>query len=324
MRAELLSKLDREIKARFRSINAFLVVRKGYLVFEEYFGGFSQDDPHLVASVTKSFISALIGIAIDQGFVEGVNQSVLGFFPEYVPGKQDHLKRQMTIKHLLTMTAGFQWRTGTRAHELLIDRLRRRKDWVAFILDLPVRERSFGRFQYNSGASHLLSAIITRSTGRCAQEFAAKHLFEPIGIDQPVTTMQHTFSQADVFRNTAGGWPKDPQGNSIGGWGLVLKPRDMARFGYLYLNEGEWDGKQIIPKNWIEDSVSPHTPGYGYQWWLQDVNDVFAFSAVGQGGQHIICIPQKDLVVVVASKPGSRWRDRWHLVEQFVIPAVLK
>ena len=239
MHPELLSHLEQQIKARFRSINAFLIVKQGYLVNERYYNGFGQDDKHLVASVTKSFISALIGIAIDQGFIEGVHQNVLGFFPEFMPGAHDHLKRQMTIRHLLTMTAGFQWRTGARNHELYIDRLRRSKDWVAFILDLPVRERSFGTFQYNSGASHLLSAIITRSTGSCAQEFAAEHLFEPIGIDQPATNMPHTYSQANVFRNKAGGWPKDPQGNSIGGWGLVLKPRDMARFGYLYLNGGQ-------------------------------------------------------------------------------------
>jgi CubicO group peptidase (beta-lactamase class C family) len=322
MRPELLSKLEREIKARLRTINAFLIVRRGYLVFERYFGGCGQDDKHLVASVTKSFVSALIGIAIDQGFIEGVHQSVLGFFPEYAPGAGDHLKRKMTIKHLLTMTAGFQWRTGARNHELYIDRLRRSKDWVAFILNLPVRERSFGTFQYNSGASHLLSAIITRSTGRCAQAFAAEHLFEPLGMDQPAANMGHTYSQADVFRNRAGGWPKDPQGNSIGGWGLVLKPRDMARFGYLYLNAGQWDGEQIVPKKWVEDSVLPHTPGYGYQWWLRDVNGVFVFSAVGQGGQHIFCIPQRDLVVIVASNMGSRYRERWPLLEEFVIPAV--
>jgi CubicO group peptidase (beta-lactamase class C family) len=324
MRAELLSNLEREIKTRYRSITAFLVVRRGYLVFERYYGGFGQDDAHLVASVTKSFISALIGIAIDQGYIEGVHQSVWDFFPEYSPGTHDHMKRQMTIRHLLTMTAGFQWRTGPRNHELYIDRLRRSKDWVAFILDLPVRGRSFGTFQYNSGASHLLSAIITCSTGRCAQEFAAEHLFEPIGMDQPATNMPHTYSQADVFKNTAGGWPKDPQGNSIGGWGLLLKPRDMARFGYLYLNGGQWDAKQILPKNWVEDSVSPHTPGYGYQWWLRDLNGVFVFSAVGQGGQHIFCIPQKELVVVLTSKPGSRWRDRWPLLEEFIIPAVVR
>lgn len=320
--AESLSDLGREIPARFRSISACLVIRRGYLVFESYYGRFGEDDPHLVASVTKSFVSALIGIAIDKGFIESVDQSVLGFFPEYATGAHEHLKRQMTIRHLLTMTAGFQWRTGARSHELSLDRMRRSKDWVTFILDLPVRERSFGTFQYNSGASHLLSAIITRGTGSCAQEFAAEHLFEPIGIDQPATTAEHTYSQADVFRNKTGGWPKDPQGNSIGGWGLLLKPRDMARFGYLYLNGGQWDGQQIIPAQWVEDSITPHTPDYGYQWWLRDLNGLFAFSAVGFGGNHIFCIPQKELVVIVASKPNSRWRDRWSLLEDIVIPAV--
>jgi CubicO group peptidase (beta-lactamase class C family) len=324
MRGEVLSRLDKEIQARYRSIAAFLVVRRGYLVFESYYGGCDQDAEHLVASVTKSFVSALIGIGIDQGFIEGVDQRVLDFFPEYTPGARDRLKRQMTIKHLLTMTAGFQWRTGARNHELYIDRLRRSRDWVAFVLGLPVRERSFGSFQYNSGASHLLSAIITRSTGRCARDFAAEHLLKPIGIEPPATDIDHTFSQEDVFRNRAGGWPKDPQGNSIGGWGLFLKPRDMARFGYLYLNGGQWDGVQIVPKQWVEDSVSAHTPGYGYLWWLRDVNGAFCFSAVGQGGQHIFCLPEKDLVVVVASKMGSRWRDRWVLLAKSVIPAVVE
>lgn len=323
VRAEQLSNLDQEIKARFRSINAFLIVKSSYLVFERYYRGFGQDDTHLVASVTKSFISALIGLAIKQGFIEGVHQSVLSFFPEFTPSTHDHLKRQMTIKHLLTMTTGFQWRTGARANEVLVDRMRRSKDWVAFILNLPVRERSFGMFQYNSGASHLLSAIITRSTGQCAQAFAAEYLFDPIGIDQPTTHMPHTYSQADVFSNTKQ-WPKDPQGNSIGGWGLVLKPRDMARFGYLYLNGGQWAGEQIIPQQWVEDSVSPHTPGYGYQWWLRDLNGVFIFSADGRGGQHIFCLPQKDLVVVIASQPDGRWRERWPLLEKFVIPAVVR
>jgi CubicO group peptidase (beta-lactamase class C family) len=230
----------------------------------------------------------------------------------------------MTLRHLLTMTAGFQWRTGARGKEPQINRLRRSRDWVAFILDLPVRARSVGTFQYNSAASHLLSAIITRGTGSCAQEFATDHLLEPIGIDLPATDVPHGFSQEDVFRNKALGWPKDPQGNSIGGWGLALTPRDMARFGTLYLNGGLWAGEPIVPKSWIEDSISPHTPGYGYMWWLRNVDGAFVFSADGRGGTHIICIPEKDLVVVIASKPSGRWRDRWSLLEDYVLPAVVR
>jgi CubicO group peptidase (beta-lactamase class C family) len=265
----------------------------------------------------------LTGIGIQQGYLEGVHQKVLDFFPEYTPTPGDPLKRQMTIKHLLTMTSGFQWRTGKRNRELYIERLRRSKDWVAFILNLPVLGSSFGSFQYNSANSHLLSAILTRATGRGARDFAAENLFAPLGIQPPSPNISHTYNQADVFRNTSGAWPTDPQGNSIGGWGLMLKPRDMARFGTLYLNQGRWDGAQILPRQWVADSITPHTPGYGYQWWLRDVNGVFVYSAVGQGGQHIFCIPDRDLVIVVASTLGSRWRERWHLLEEYILPAVV-
>ena len=191
MRPELLADLEREVSARFGRIRAVLINRGGQLVFERYFGGCGQDDSHLVASVTKSVLSALVGIAIDRGFIRGVDQRVLDFFPDYAPGGHERLKRRLTLKHLLTMTAGFQWRTGPRGHELFLDRLRRSRDWVAFILSLPVKERALGTFQYNSAAAHLLSAIITRSTGRCAREFAATHLFGPLGIDLPADDTPH-------------------------------------------------------------------------------------------------------------------------------------
>jgi CubicO group peptidase (beta-lactamase class C family) len=322
LRSESLSDLDQAIRVRHRSINAFLVVRNGYLVFERYYNGNAQNDKHLVASVTKSVVSALVGIAIDRGAIKGVHQRVLDFFPDHVSGEHEHLKRQLTIEHLLTMTTGFQWRTGARTRELSIDRMRRSKDWVTFVLNLPIRERTFGTFQYNSGVTHLLSAILTRSTGSCAQDFATERLFDPIGIDGPKTHEHHSYCQADVFRNRGGSWPRDPQGNSIGGWGLALSAREMARFGYLYLNQGLWEGEQIISEKWVEDSIAFHTSGYGYQWWLQETNGILIFSAVGQGGNYIFCIPERDLVVVIASTVQPRWRDRWPLLTDYLLPAV--
>ncbi|MBN1429331.1 MAG: serine hydrolase [Anaerolineae bacterium] len=318
---ELPAMLGREIEARFSSINGLLVVKNGRIVVERYYNGFDETDVHLVFSVTKSFTSALIGIAIDKGYIESVEQHVLDFFPEITIS--DVLKRQLTIKHLLTMTSGFLWRTGARAFEPMLDRMRRTENWVAFILDLPIRERIVGRFQYNSTSSHLLSAIITRATGRCAREFANEYLFRLIGIDEVPAVAQETFDQADVFRNESGGWPSDPQGHSLGGWGLALKPRDMARFGLLYLNDGKWGNRQVVSTQWIAESITPHTPGYGYQWWLRDVRGTLVYSAVGRGGHHIFCVPEKDLVVAIASQPGGRWRDRWPLVEDLIIPAVM-
>lgn len=324
MRPELLAALEREVSARFGRIRAVLITRRAQLIFEQYFGGCTQDDAHLVASVTKSVLSALVGIAIDRRFIRGVDQRVLDFFPDYAPGGHEQLKRRLTLKHLLTMTAGFQWRTGPRGHELFLDRLRRSRDWVAFILSLPVKEGALGTFQYNSAAAHLLSAIITSSTGRGAKEFAATHLFGPLGIDLPADDTPHGQSRAAVFSNRGVSWPTDPHGNSTGGWGLVLRPRDMARFGLLYLNRGRWNGVQIVPAWWVEESVTPHTPGYGYLWWLRDVNGVFVYSAAGRGGQHIFCVPEHELVVVVASEPGERFRDPWSLLEDFVLPAAAR
>ena len=305
--------LGREIDARFSSINGFVMVVRGQLVFEWYGNGFGPDDAHHVASVTKSVTSALIGIAIDHGYVKGVGQKVLDFFPEAPIRAHDVLKHEVTIEHLLTMTAGFQWRTGARAYEPMLRRMWRSTDWVAFILDLPILARSFGTFQYNSAASHLLSAILTQATDQCARAFANEHLFAPIGIAEvPASAPDDTGPQ----------WPADPQGNSTGGWGLALRPRDMARFGLLYLNGGRWNGVSIVPQAWVEASIAPHTPGYGYQWWLRDLDGVFVYTAIGRGGHHIFCVPEHEIVVAIASKQGGRWRDRWPLLAKFVIPSV--
>jgi CubicO group peptidase (beta-lactamase class C family) len=311
-----LSKLEQEIRMRFSSINGFIILRDGYLVLERYYNDFDETDAHQVFSVTKSLTSALIGIAIDRGYIEGVDQKVLDFFPEYTTN--DSLKQQLTLRSLLTMTSGFMWRTGARGFEPMMTRLWRAHNWVAFILDLPIRERLMGRFQYNSANSHLLSAIITRATGKPACEFANEHLFPAIGIDPLQMVAQ---GGDESLKGKASHWLTDPQGHSVGGWGLAITPREMARFGLLYLRKGCWNGRQVLTEQWIEQTVTPHTPGYGYQWWLRDLEGSFTYSAVGRGGHHIFCVPEKDVVVAIASEPGGRWRDRWPLMEDFVIPA---
>ena len=122
---------------------------------------------------------------------------------------------------------------------------------------------------------------------------------------------------------TVTGWIKDPKGNTIGGWGLTTTPRDMARFGFLYLNRGIWDNTRIISETWIDESIAPNSNGYGYQWWLKGMGSAFTYSAAGTGGSHIYCIPGKDLVVAIASKIARRPRDRWLLLEMCIIPAII-
>ncbi|MFT8316003.1 MAG: serine hydrolase [Clostridium sp.] len=189
-----------------------------------------------------------------------------------------------------------------------------------------------GTFKYSTAGAHLLSAIITHTTGKSAREFANQRLFKPIGMKEIPDYEMKSFGFEDLFGKNVKGWVKDPNGISTGGWGLTLTPRDMARFGFLYLNDGVWDNKQIISKAWIDQSTYPHsktqidesTAKYGYLWWLREEDGIFSYSALGDGGNVICCIPEKDLVVAIASEFIINPSDRWTLIKEGIIPAVIE
>lgn len=322
MDQEKFTTLEHMVKSQYRNINGMVVVRKGHVVFERYYNGYNPDDTHHVASVTKSFTSALIGIAIEAGCIKSVDQKVLDFFPEYIPGADDIQKRTITIRHLLTMTAPFAWKTADRRGNEPLDRLRRQRDWVMYILNLLGRNGQPGKFQYCTAGVHLLSAIITRATGMCAREFANNRLFRPLGMREIPDHEMKSFRLDDVFGENVTGWIKDPNGNTTGGWGLTITPRDMARFGFLYLNRGTWDNSQIIAGTWIDESTALNSNKYGYLWWLRQEAGTCAYAALGSGGNVICCIPEKDLVVAIASKIVSRPHDRWLLFEKCILPAI--
>jgi CubicO group peptidase (beta-lactamase class C family) len=318
---EKLTSLEQMINSQYRNINGIVIVRKGYIAFEKYYNGCTPADTHSVASVTKSFTSALIGVAIDAGYIQDVHQKVLSFFPEYTPDACDFLKRSITLRQLLTMTAPFAWKTADKRNSEPLDRLRRQRDWVAYILNLLGLNGQPGGFQYCTAGAHLLSAIITRTTGMCAREFANERLFRPTGIRQIPDHPMKSFQLEDVFGKNVTGWIKDPGGNTVGGWGLTITPRDMARFGFLYLNRGVWEDKQVISESWVEESTAPNSNNYGYLWWLRNEGGVLIYSALGSGGNVICCIPEKDLVVAIASKIDMKPRDPWLLFEKYIIPA---
>ncbi|MBI9044655.1 MAG: serine hydrolase [Anaerolineaceae bacterium] len=317
------TELEKILKSQYRNINSIVIIRKGYIAFEKYYHGYSPLETHNIASVTKSITSALIGIAIDAGHLESIDQKVLDFFPEYIPGSGEILKRTITVRHLLTMTAPFAWKTtNARGYEPL-DRLRRQPNWVRYILSQMGRNGQLGKFQYSTAGIHLLSAILTRTTGMCAREFANEHLFKPLGMKEIPDYNMESFQLEDVFGKNVTGWINDPDGNTAGGWGLTMTPRDMARFGYLYLNRGVWGNKQIVSEAWIDESTAPNPNNYGYLWWLRKEGNTFIYSAMGSGGNLICCIPGKDLVIVIASKIVSKPRDRWLLLEKCILPAVI-
>ncbi|PEW07819.1 serine hydrolase domain-containing protein [Bacillus cereus] len=313
------SEMESMIKSEYGNINGMVVVKDGYIAYERYFNGFGPDDTNHVASVTKSIISALIGIAIDKGFIKNVDQKVLDFFPEYIPDPIDKQKQEITIRHLLTMTAPYHFEDW---HEPL-DKMCMQSDWIMYILNMLDQKGSIGTFKYSTAGAHLLSTIITRSTGKSAREFANKHLFNPIGIKEIPDHEMNSYGFEDLFGKNVKGWVSDPSNNSTGGWGLTLTTRDMARLGFLYLNHGFWANKQIISKKWIDETTKLNANNYGYLWWLREEEGFSAYLALGDGGNVICCIPEKDLVVAIASKVVVNPSDRWSLIKEYVIPTVL-
>ncbi|XOK64571.1 serine hydrolase domain-containing protein [Paenibacillus elgii] len=319
MDSNKLSALEPTIKSEYSNINGMVVVRNGYIAYESYYNGYGPDDPHHVASVTKSILSALIGIAIDTGYIKSVDQKVLDFFPEYVPDAADRQKREITIRHLLTMTAPYPFEDWNEP----LDKMCMQADWVKYTLDMLGQQGSIGAFKYSTAGAHLLSAILTRSTGTSAREFANERLFKPIGMKEIPDYEMKSFGFEDLFGKNVKGWVNDPNGNSTGGWGLTLTPRDMARFGFVYLNRGHWDNHQIVSEAWIDESTAMTPHNYGYLWWLREEDGVFATLALGDGGNVICCIPEKDLVVAMASEFIIHPRDRWTLIKEWIIPAVI-
>ncbi|RWS45016.1 class C beta-lactamase-related serine hydrolase [Bacillus mycoides] len=304
-------KLDCIIKEDYKNINGMLVVQKGNFVFENYYNGYGLDDAFHIASVTKTIISALIGICIDKGYIKSVNQKVIEFFPEY------NLKAsEITVRHLLTMTAPYPYVDWQEPLEELCTQ----QDWVQYTLNRIGNGGQIGSFKYSSAGAHLLSAIITSITGKSAREFANEHLFQPIGMREIPNYNMKAFGFDDLFGKDVKGWVHDPNGISTGGWGLTLTARDMVKFGHLYLNEGIYDGKQILSKSWVKESIRMNENLYGYLWWLREEDGVFSYSAMGDGGNVICCIPEMELLVVIASGIIPEAGDRWNLIKECILP----
>ena len=282
---------------QFPDLHSLLVVRNGCLVVEEYFAGHDAEQLHMQQSVTKSFTSAAIGIAIAQGKLEGVGEPVLGFFPELADIEHvDDRKRAMTLEDLLTM------RSGTDYHEHGPDSPHYQLNemshgWTEFVLSRPMVADPGDRFQYDSGGVILMSAILKSRTGEHADTWLDEHLFAPLGI-------------------TRSSWYRNDEGHPHTGGGLGLRSRDMARFGLLYLQGGRWDGRQVVPEAWVEASWARHhvfggdsSPwiGYGYLWWIlqpdpQGDGQTDIFAACGAHGQYIFVIPEHAMVVVVTGE----------------------
>ncbi len=290
------------------NIHSLLIIRHATLVMETYFHPFGPGDRHELYSCTKSVTSALVGIAIDKGYIQGVGQKVVDFFPNRKIANLDDRKKAMTLEHLLTMTTGLEWIEGAGMEDST-SKMDLSPDLVQYVLDRPMAADPGKTFLYNNGASHLLSAILQQATGKTADEFAREYLFSRIGVK-------------------GWNWITDPQGVPLGYSELYLAPRDMARFGFLYLHNGEWDGKRIVSAAWVKASTQSYTPGsgsgYGYQWWTLDFGGLSpgGFGAEGTAGQFIIILPAQDLVVVFTGGLFENYKLPLDLVKLFILPVV--
>jgi len=278
----------------FPNVHSLLVVRNGYLVLEEYFAGHDADDLHDVQSVTKSFTSAAVGIAVGEGRIAGIDAKVLDFFPDTSGIENlDDRKRAITIENLLTMRSGTDYHEhspGSPHHQLNA----LTHGWSEFYLSRPMVSDPGTRFQYDSGGVVLLSAILKARTGRHADALLSDRVFKPLGIEKSW-------------------WFKNAEGHPHTGGGLRLRPRDMAKFGLLYLREGRWEDKQVLPRAWVKASLTQHVTfpekrgpfvGYGYLWWIfepdpQGNGKERIYAACGFRAQYIFVVPEHKMVVVV-------------------------
>lgn len=300
MDAGRLNEMLAFIDAQAINLHSIVVIRHGMIVAERYYGSFTESTRSEIYSCTKSFISTLIGIALDRGLLGSIDQPVLDFFSDRAFENIDERKQAMTIRHLLTMTSGLTWEESDATYMQLYGS----SDWPKTILDKPMEFQPGTQFEYNSGASHLLSTIIQKSTGMNTADFARANLFEPLGI-------------------TGFQWSADSSGVSIGGWGLSLTPREMAKLGYLFLHRGVWDGREIVSSDWVNAStkrqvLADNTLGYGYQWWISA--DGSSYMALGRFGQAIYVQPGLDLVVVITAQEDNHDRALG-LIGAYILPA---
>ncbi|QOY35484.1 serine hydrolase domain-containing protein [Anaerobacillus isosaccharinicus] len=273
-------------------VNTMFMIKDGYLVKEYYKGSALKGRTTPINSATKSIISALIGIAIDKGYIESIDQKVSDFIPELLKDDIESDKLTWTIEYLLTMSVGSQWDefNGQSFGDMIGS-----NNWIDYMINQPLTDEPGETFNYNSGASHLLSVIIERATGMTTKKFADEYLISQIGIKTGVL---------DYY------WLTDPDGYYTGGHGIDIEPIELTKFGYLFLNGGKWEDTQVISRGWVELSTSFHIitnlsdvglGDYGFQWWVDEFEwngqPIPYYYAAGAGGQHVYVIPTFDFIV---------------------------
>lgn len=295
-------------------INSVIVIRNGKIAGERYFNGRDANSYQTIRSVSKSFLSALIGVAINKGIMS-LDQKMIDSFPEYKSFATDTNVNNITLRHLLTM------RSGIKGDEEFYSVFTSSSNWIKTIIESRLKFTPGSGSLYSTASTHLISGMLTKAAGMSTMEFAKVNLFDPMGI---------------VIND----WARDPQGIYFGGNNMIMTTRNMAVLGLLYLNKGKLNGRQIVPEEWINNSLvysggvggawgNLTDIGYGYLWWLGKVKGNNVYTAIGHGGQFVLCVPGLDLIAAVNSDPYVDWntadvheRGALEIITDYVVPAV--
>ncbi|MBI4403358.1 MAG: serine hydrolase [Deltaproteobacteria bacterium] len=282
---------------------SFLVVRNHHLIWESYFNGAKPNSSMNVHSISKSIMAALVGIALERGQIASLNQPVADILGHQFKIQDE--KRKISIRHLLTMTSGLDWKEDVTEYEI-----ERTSNWLQAIFSLPGTSRPGVRFNYSTGDTHILSAVLTHATGQSLCAFAHEVLFDPLNI-------------------RAAHWGRDKQGYSSGGCNLYLTPREIATVAALFLQNGKWNNRLIVSPSWMQQMWTPQAKvdskyDYGYLWWILSLGGYPTYKMWGWGGQFVYIMPSLDLMIVMTSSTATEHRDLDgdDFVETYILPAL--
>ena len=271
------------VEQKVGGLHSFMLLRRGQVAAEAWWTPYGPEHPHMLYSLSKSFASTALGLAVAEGKLTVVDK-VTSFFPNDLPTTISEHLRAMRVKHLLMMSTGHD--TDATAPTINTPD----GNWPKAFFSLPVQHAPGSKFVYNSAATYMCSAIVQKLTGKTVLDYLTPRLFQPLGIEGPT-------------------WESDPRGVNVGGWGLKVKTEDIARFGQLYLQKGKWQGKQLIPESWVAEATSKHidngtsptsdwAQGYGYQFWRCKHG---AFRGDGAFGQYCVVMPEQEAVLAITS-----------------------
>lgn len=283
-------------------VYAVVTAKDGVIIDEYYQDGYDENSAYPFHSASKSITSALMGIAIEQGYIESIDDPLSNYLPQVLE-QEDTRKHQITLRHLLTQTSGLEWYEWGGGYSNWGE-FRSADNWVDYILSQNLVYEPGTMFNYSTGNTHLLAAALEQATGRPLMDYAKENLFGPLGMESVI-------------------WGTDPQGIADGGNGVVMTARDAVRFGQLFLEGGVWLEEQLVPADWVAESTSAQNNGagdgtgsYGYQWWVREFNGYDCYYAFGAWGQYILVVPELNLVTAIASEgPQNSYASRAYFTD---------